>query len=35
LRWVRTASPRMRRCVGTEGTLNTNRPSRKTTFTIV
>src|SRR6185369_6946105 len=35
LRCVRMASPKMRRCFGTEGTLNTNRREQKTTFTIV
>ena len=35
LRCVRMASPKMRRCIGTEGTSNRNRRQWKTTFTIV
>jgi len=35
LRCVRTASPRTRRCEGTNGTLNSNRQWARLTFTIV
>jgi hypothetical protein len=35
LRWVRMASPKIRRCIGTEGTPNSNKRPYKATFTIV